>query len=147
MSTELIARAREYLSRHLPTCLISTTDAAGRVNVAIMHSMEFIETDAPPAEPTSEVSTGGHYLEAAYVRAATTYQNLQQAPRATIVVVVPDERSSWKTRGVRLWVELVREETRGPAFERLQRKWEGDLGPLRARLVFKLVEAKPLVYM
>ncbi|MHA1731517.1 MAG: pyridoxamine 5'-phosphate oxidase family protein [Promethearchaeota archaeon] len=129
-SLALLNKAKDLLNKHLSTCTISTSDGQGRVDVSIMNSAQFVDDTT---------------IEALYLSESQTLRNLREAPKAVFSVAFPTEDNIWKIDGVRVWVELEREESDGADLARMTSDLEGHL-PSRpiGRLVFRVVLIKPL---
>ncbi len=127
---QLFKKAEGLLNQHLSTCIISTADQKGNLNVAIVNSAQFVDDTT---------------LESLYTAETTTVSNLRENPLGVFSVIFPSEANIWKTEGIRIWVELEREETEGHEFEALAKQYlEKKVLKPKGRLVFRVHQIKPL---
>jgi hypothetical protein len=125
-------KARDLINRHLVTTLLSTADERGNADAALFNS-------ASMPDPNTVVG--------AQIGLKRSYENLKKTRRGVISVIVPHPEDPLKTDGVRVYVELVADETEGEGFDELQRSLDRSLGVgfrLKSRLVFKVTEIRPL---
>ena len=121
-------RARDYLDRRTAIAMLATVDPRGLPEVSILIAPRLTDSD--------QVAGG----EEQHV-AGSTFRNLRQNPRATIVVLDPvmDPRAR---DGVRLHVEFLGAEEDGTGLKELQR-WLESFAPGRQivrRLLFKIID-------
>ena len=130
MERSLIEKARELLNKNLPTTTLSTVDKDYNVNVAVISILEMIDDET---------------IICARFGAERTYRNLQETKKGVFMVLSVDERGT--KDGIRVYVELVGDETGGPNFERIQErlaKTRYGRFPLKNCLVFRITDIQPV---
>ncbi|MDA1194519.1 MAG: pyridoxamine 5'-phosphate oxidase family protein [Planctomycetota bacterium] len=123
-------RAREYLDRRTAISMLSTVNPDGVPEIAILIAARMTEDDRVAGGEERDV-------------AGSTFRNLRQNPRATLLVLDPvmDPRAR---DGVRLQVEFLGAEEDGDGLREMSRWLEG-FAPGRQvvrRLLFKILSVE-----
>ncbi|MFH0811319.1 MAG: pyridoxamine 5'-phosphate oxidase family protein [Pseudomonadota bacterium] len=112
---------------------LSTADDQGNVNVAVFGSPHMTD------ENTVVMGIGNN----------RTYRNLQLNPKAVFLIVEPGPTvPDWK--GVRVYLEAVTVESKGPLFDRIKEEITNRVGKeagqmIAAAVQFKITEVRPLL--
>src|SRR3990172_4521696 len=97
-------KAMELVNRHLVTTLLSTADEQGNVDAALFNSAFMPDYNT---------------LVGARIGLKRSYENLKRTGKGVLSVIVPDPENPLDTDGVRVYVELVADETEGEKFDDL----------------------------
>lgn len=125
-------KARQLINQHLVTTTLSTADPEGNVDVALFSSATMMD------ERT---------VVGARISLKRSYENLKKTGRGVLAVIVPDPENPVNTDGVRVYLELIGDETEGPGFADMQAwldKYFGAGFKLQNRLVFRVTDIRPL---
>jgi hypothetical protein len=123
----------EFFNRRPRNCLLITSNGEGKVNGAVYGSPKMID------ENTVVLST----------RESRSYQYLRKNPEAAIIVVEPGEISR-ASKGVKLYLELIRIETEGELLNKFKEEVASRVGKeaaegIKAAIRFKITEVRALV--
>jgi hypothetical protein len=126
---ELIKKARIIMNKHLVTTTLSTTDKEGNVDVAIVNT-------AVMADPET--------IKCARISTKKTYENLKETGKGMFMVIAP-KPNPMETDGIRIEVELIKDETEGDEFDIMQDFVHRNFGPFEIKnlLTFKITKIRP----
>jgi hypothetical protein len=130
MDVQLIEKARELINRNLASTTLSTVDQAYNVNIAVISILEMVNEDT---------------ILCARFGADRTYANLKQTGKGVFMVLVLGEAQT--KEGIRVYVELVSDETEGANFERMRARLDNTKYrdfPLKNCLVFRITGIAPI---
>lgn len=130
MDRQLIDKARDLLNKNLVSTTLSTVDKDYNVNVAVISILEMIDDET---------------ILCARFGADKTYANLKETGKGVFLVLITGENQT--KDGIRVYVELVSDETDGPNYEVIKTRLNQTKYakfPLKNCLVFKIVEILPV---
>lgn len=130
MDRALLEKARELINANYISTTLSTVDKEYNVNVAVISVLEMI---------------GDNTIICARFGADLTYANLRETGKGVFMVLLTDNEQT--KDGIRVYVELIADQTEGEYYERIKKRLENSRYrdfPLKNCLVFKIVNILPV---